>query len=163
MFRLFHQLPRTHAEIEAHIAALSKTHTDPKHQALFAHLYGCLSILDDKCASLLAFNSIVIAVFAIFMTAKVTSTGFLIVNIGMAAALLSSLFLMSVVWIHWSTTADLEDLREHAVRLLAVRRSRTIRYRLAWWCSTRAILLLAAFLVWRFNLEPEIASSASQN
>jgi len=152
MFRVFHQLPRARGEIESHVAALSKMHGDPEHQALFGHLYGCLSILDDKCASLLSFNSIVIAVFAIFMTTDITPTGFLIVNIGMAGVLLSSLLLMSVVWIHWSTTADLQDLREHAVRLLAVRRSRTIRYRLAWWFSTLAILTLAAFLVRRFLL-----------
>jgi hypothetical protein len=150
MFRLFDQLPTTRDEIEAHIAALSKTHGDPEHQALFGHLYGCLTILDDKCASLLSFNSIVIAVFAIFMTANITTAGFVILNIGMAGVLLSSLLLMSVVWIHWSTTADLKDTREHAVRLLAVRRSRTIRYRVAWWFSTLAIVVLTAFVLWRF-------------
>ena len=150
MLRLFHQLTKTREEMESHVAALSKTHTDPEHQVLFGHLYGCLSILDDKCASLLSFNSIVIAVFAIFMTTDITTTGFVIVNIGMASVLLSSLLLMSVVWVHWSTTVDLANLHEHAVRLLAVRDSRTIRCRLAWWFSTLAIVILAAFLVQRF-------------
>jgi hypothetical protein len=150
VFRLFHQLPSSRAETEAHIAALCRSSNDPEHQALFGHLYGCLSILDDKCASLLSFNSIVIAVFAIFLTANLTAAGVVIVNIGMAGVLASSLLLMSVVWIHWSTTADLSDPREHAVRLLGVRRSRTVRYRLAWWFSTSAILVLATFVGWRF-------------
>lgn len=84
------------------------------------------------------------------MTTDMAPKSFVLVNVGMAGVLVSSLFLMSVVWIHWSTTADLENLREHAVRRLAVRRSRTIRYRFAWWLSTLAILILAAFLVGRF-------------
>jgi hypothetical protein len=146
MFSIFAQLPRTKAEIEAHVAALVRAHKSVEHHELFQHLYGCLTILDDKSASLLSFNSIVIAVYAIVMTASVTTVGFFIAGIGMATVTLSSILLMSVVWIHWSTTEDLQDLDQHAHRLLHVRRSRTIRYRLAWWLSMAGILTLGAGL-----------------
>ncbi len=62
------QLPRSRPEMEAHLAALAKVRSAPEHEALFGHLYDVLSILDAKAASLLSFNSIVIAVFAIFLT-----------------------------------------------------------------------------------------------
>lgn len=150
MLRLYDQLPETPEQIEKHIAALSNLASAKDHQELFAHLYGCLSILDSKCASLLSFNSIIIAVFAIFMTSDLKLTGWIVVHLGMALILVSALCLLSVIWVHWSTTDHLSDLKQHSVTLLQVRRSRTIRYRLAWYFSVLSLLCLSTFIAGRF-------------
>lgn len=39
MFGVFHGIPTGRKEIEAHIAALTGTHSSAEHQALFGHLY----------------------------------------------------------------------------------------------------------------------------
>jgi hypothetical protein len=120
-----------------------------EHQELFKHLYDCLSILDAKSTSLLSFNSIIIAVFAIFMSTGPSGFSWISLNFGMAMILVSCLLLLSVVWIHWSTTANLEDLEKHAIILLDVRRSRTIKYRLAWYFSVGGMVNLSLFLAFR--------------
>jgi hypothetical protein len=150
MFDLYSQLPRTKDDLHRHIKALGGMVNEPRHQALFGHLYECLSILDAKSTSLLSFNSIIIAVFAIFMTAQLSSGEWIALNLGMTMVLISCLLLLWVVWIHWSTTANLGDLNGHALILLGVRRSRTIRYRLAWYLAVSAILSLSVFLALRF-------------
>lgn len=150
MFRLFEQIPKGEEAIQAHITALHRMTDEPQHQELFDHLYSCLSILDAKSSSLLSFNSIIIAVLAIFMTSKLERIEWIAINIGMASILVSCLLLLSVVWVHWSTTEDLADPEEHALILLNVRRSRTIKYRLAWYFAVAALGGLSAFLVLRF-------------
>ena len=121
-----------------------------EHQALFDHLYECLSILDSKSSSLLSFNSIIIAVFAIFMTGGSLSGGqWVVIAVGMASVLASCLLLLWVVWIHWSTTENLSDLEIHALVLLNVRRTRTIIYRVAWYLAVAAVLCLSVFVVMR--------------
>lgn len=141
------QLQRTHAERKAHIAALTRAATSEVHESLFQHLYGCLSILDAKAQSLLGFNSIILAVFAIFLTRPLSWGQSIAANAGMALILSSSLLLLSVVWIHWSTTTDLGDVDEHALRLLAVRNRRTLRYRVAWLLSVASLFALGLLLV----------------
>ena len=131
-----------------------------EHQQLFDHLYGCLSILDAKSSSLLSFNSIIIAVFAIFMTGELGRVEWIAINIGMASILVSCLLLLSVVWVHWSTTENLADLEKHALILLDVRRSRTIKYRLAWYFVVAALGDLSAFLVLRFIIRALNAGDA---
>jgi len=141
MFKLYQQLPKDEGALRDHIEGL-RSMTDDRnkaHHALFDHLYECLSILDSKASSLLGFNSIIIAVFAIFMTGDLDQIGWIVVSIGMASILTSCLLLLSVVWIHWSTTENFLDLERHALILLRVRRVRTIRYRLAWYCAIFAL------------------------
>jgi len=150
MFSLLSQLPKSDKDLKKHITALSGMADDAHHSGLFDHLYECLSILDSKSSSLLAFNSIIIAVFAIFMTGGLASGEWLVLNFGMATVLGSCLLLLSVVWVHWSTTDNLGDLQKHALILLRVRRSRTIKYRLAWYFAIAAVMSLALFIVVRF-------------
>ena len=150
MFRLYDQLPGTPEQIERHIEALSNLTSAKEHQELFDHLYSCLSILDSKCSSLLSFNSIIIAVFAIFMTSDLKLTGWIVVHLGMVLILISALLLLSVIWVHWSTTDHLSNLEQHSVTLLQVRRSRTVRYRLAWYFSVFSLLCLSMFILGRF-------------
>lgn len=150
MFKLRDQLPKDKKALHAHITALRQMTDVKEHEKLFDHLYGCLSILDAKSTSLLAFNSIIIAVFAIFLSGELRRVEWFAVNIGMASILVSCLLLLSVVWVHWSTTDNLVDLEKHALILLDVRRSRTIKYRLSWYFSVAALCGLIAFLLIRF-------------
>jgi len=125
-----------------------------EHQDVFDHLYSCLSILDAKSSSMLAFNSIIIAVFAIFLTGSRTHGEWIIINLGMAAILISALLLLSVVWVHWSATEDLLEAQRHGERLLRVRNSRTLRYRLSWCLAAISLSSLCAFLVLRLLAGP---------
>lgn len=151
MFRLFEQLPSKREEVDAHIQALAEMTKTHEHRGLFDHLYECLSILDQKSSSLLGFNSIIIAVFAIFMIGDLAHAEWIIVSVGMMAILASSLLLLLVVWVHWSTTKDLADISKHAEKLLDVRRDRTIRYRLAWYFAVLSVLALTTFIIVRFS------------
>jgi hypothetical protein len=144
-YSLYSQLPRTVEDVDAHIRALSRMTAEHEHSAVFDHLYECLSILDSKSSSLLSFNSIIIAVFAIFTTETLAQVEWLIISVGMAAVLASAFLLLSVVWVHWSTTEDLGRLKSHGMVLLMVRRGRTVKYRLAWWLSVISMIALSAF------------------
>lgn len=147
MFDLRSQLQRTPAERKAYIAALSRVEASEEHRDLFEHLYACLSILDAKSQSLLGFNSIILAVFAVFLTQALPAWPARAAYAGMAVILCSSFLLLSVVWVRWSTAEDLADADQHALRLLAVRNRRTVRYRLAWALSVVSLLALGSLLV----------------
>ncbi len=149
MFKLYSQLPRSKEELQKHIAALGAMTAATEQQELFRHLYDCLSILDAKSTSLLSFNSIIIAVFAIFMASGPRGFPLIALQFGMAMILVSCLLLLSVVWVHWSTTANLEDRENHGLTLLDVRGSRTIKYRLAWYFSVAGMVALSFFLAAR--------------
>ena len=153
MFNLFAELPATKADYEEHIGALEEMYKSPEDKELFKHLYDCLSILDSKSTSLLTFNSVIIAVFAIFTVAEPLGVAWIAIAFGMAMTLVSCLLLLWVVWIHWSTTDDLKDKENHPLTLLRVRRSRTVLYRLAWYFSVAGIsglLLFFAYHIFHF-------------
>jgi hypothetical protein len=149
VFKLYDQLPKSEKALKQHVVSLGGMTGGREHQELFDHLYGCLSILDSKSSSLLSFNSIIIAVFAIFMTGELRGVERITITIGMASVMVSCLLLLSVVWVHWSTTENLSDLESHALVLLRVRRSRTIKYRLAWYFAVGSLGALSAFLIMR--------------
>ena len=148
---MFRPSAKTEAALGSHINAL-RTMTESKEQKLFEHLYTCLSILDTKSSSLLAFNSIISAVFAIFMLATLPRAQWIILNIGMASILVSSLLLLLVVLIHWSPPEDLDDLGRYKLVLLKLRSSRTFKYHMAWTFSFLAVGTLCVFLGVRFVL-----------
>lgn len=144
------QLPLTESEETAYLSNLKNLLEDKSQEVIFSHLYSNLSILDSKSSSLLTFNAIIVAVFAIFAT---TQTGLfvrLFSTAGISLSLLSSAILMNVVWVHWSTRDHLLDARTHEITLLAVRRDRTIEYRKAWNWSKAS--LFAIFLTILANL-----------
>jgi len=152
MGRLFTKHPKTEAELQSHLDALTGM-TKGEQPKLFEHLYSCLSILDTKSSSLLASNAIISAVFAIFMSADLSPFQWIIIHVGMALILASSLLLLLVVWIHWSPTEDLNDLAKYKIDLLRRRDSRTKRYEKAWILSFLAIVALCFFLAIRFVLK----------
>ena len=154
MFKLRSQLPRSNSALWDHIDALKEIKDQDAHQKLFDHLYSCLSILDSKSASLLQFNSIIIAVFALFLTREngLGLFGGISVGVGMAAVIISSLLLLSVAWVHWSTTEDFKNADGHAFNLLKVRIARTIKYRLAWYLAVTSVISLSVFLAGKLFL-----------
>ena len=154
MFSLFSQLPGKPEDMKAHIESLTKVVLSEEQSDIFDHLYSCLSILDSKSSSMVSFNSIIIAVLAIFMTRTLTFPEWAFVNLGMAFILVSALLLLSVVWVHWSTTQDMQNPQEHGHHLLQVRNSRTVRYRLAWYLAVLSLASLSAFLMIRFAAGP---------
>lgn len=144
-YSLFAGLPKSAEALAEHTKALAEMRNAPEHQGLFDHLYSCLSILDAKSQSLLGFNSIIVAVFAIFMSGDLREAEQTAI-LGMGLTLVSCFLLLSVVWVHWSTTAEIKEPIHHARVLLSVRRTRTIRYRLGWYLSIAAIVSLTVLL-----------------
>jgi len=142
------QLPTTKEGTKKHGEKLRKMVGDAEgsYDKSFDHLYGTLSILDTKASSLLAYNSIIMAIFSIFATTLNSKPSFPIVS-GLILLLTSSGFLLFIIWVHWSTTDDLENKANHLYTLLNVRRSRTIRYRVAFILSALAMVFLFIFLL----------------
>jgi hypothetical protein len=151
MSKLFAQPPKSDADLQAHIAALKRLQSHSAYEKAFDHLYSCLTILDSKSTSLLSFNSIIIAVFALFLTAKESLGRFggIAVGVGISAVIISCFLLLSVVWVQWSTTKEFSEPDHHNVKLLRIRWRRTIRYQLAWCFTVIAILSLSVFLIGR--------------
>jgi len=162
----YDQLPRTRAELEQHRAALSEIITNDTNEKMFEHLYESLTILDSKSSSLLSFNSVLVAVFAIFVSTQARPVLWISGGIGLALTLVSSYLLLSVVWVHWSTTDHLGKgkVSEHELKLLDVRKQRTILYRWAWNLARAAVLALLALIAHSayLSLQPlERAATAS--
>jgi len=106
-YGLLAQLPKNH-QLSDHVGALRAVHSNVADRDLFDHLYDSLSILDSKSQSLLGFNSILAAVFAIFMQGDLGAHRRLAAT-GMALTLASCLLLLLVVWVHWSTPEEMKD------------------------------------------------------
>lgn len=147
MFNIYEELPRNNDQVEEHIVALRKMSTNVEQKELFAHLYDSLSILDSKTSSLLSFNSIILAIYAIFIVSADSVSQIVPMIIVMISLLVSSISLLNVIWIHWSTTEQLNNTTEHIKVLLQVRKSRTITYRIAWYFSVFALVSLIIFLI----------------
>jgi hypothetical protein len=149
-FRFNNILDQLHVtEDEAIIQAqsLDKLLNSLEKECTFTHLYENLSILDAKSASLLQFNSVLVAIFTIFITSDKTSAfPFYIGSLGILTTLISCALLLEVVWIHWSTTEHMNTPEENTVKLLQVRKERTILYRKAWNCSKFGLMTLIVML-----------------
>ncbi len=91
-YRLLAQLPEED-EVPDHIEALQAMTRETQHKALFDHLYECLTILDSKSASLLSFNSIIIAVYAIFLTQELDLASSTVISVGLASVIVSCFLL----------------------------------------------------------------------
>jgi hypothetical protein len=123
----------------AHCAAIRESQEDESAWIQFGFLYDNLSILDSKAASLLQFNAVILAVDAILFASSSSH----ILRYYLLADLMLSIFsciaCLVVVWVHWSTTADLRNIAEHGLVLLRVRDRRTVLYRVAWWLAVMAL------------------------
>ncbi|MCA6525676.1 MAG: hypothetical protein IM570_06705 [Pseudanabaena sp. M179S2SP2A07QC] len=147
-FNVLDQLPVTEDDTLAHADRLTKLLTTIDQEQVFTHLYGNLSILDAKSASLLQFNSVLVAIFTIFITSdKTPVVSYYIGVFGTLTTLISCALLLEVVWVHWSTNEHMGTVQEHALKLLEVRKERTILYRKAWNCSKFGLLTLILMLL----------------
>jgi hypothetical protein len=144
LFRNVHvQLPRSAPARKEHIARLRQILDDESHKSLFDHLYASLSILDSKSASLLQFNSVLAAVFTLYVQGeKIPLSHYIVGVVGIIAALVSCYRLLTVLWVHWSTEDHMKTVEAHSDTLLRVRAERTLGYRIAWNWSKGAVLAL---------------------
>ena len=154
------QLPRKD-QLNDHVSALKALQERKQDQDLFDHLYQSLSILDAKSQSLLGFNSLLAAVFAIFMQGDLIDKNRRFAAIGIALTLASSLLLLLVVWVQWSTPTEMSHRTTFPVTLLALRKERTIEYRLGWYLSSLAVLALV-FLVGQLIMSPPRPAGQTQ-
>jgi len=147
-FNLFEELPNGPIATRKYSRSLLKLFDDEAHESVFLHIYENLTILDAKSGSLLQFNSVLMAIFAIFI-AKIEPEQTNIPGLlGILLALISSLLLLQVVWVHWSTSDHMQSSLKHMTKLLSVRKTRTICYRIAWNFSQWAGLCLV-FIICR--------------
>jgi hypothetical protein len=143
MFGIFSRLQKTEAERLDHIKALSHLIANEADHKLFDHFYQTLTILDAKSSSLLVFNGIIIAVFAVFMAETMPEVDRTAMIVGIVSILLSCFLLLLVVPVHWSSTDTLKLGKEkYSSLLLKIRNSRTLKYRWAWCCSLLAMICL---------------------
>lgn len=143
------QLPKKEDE-KTYLISLTELINNKKQEAVFNHLYENLSILDAKSAALLQVNAILAAIFSIFLTSKTSEFVFFDSVIGIITTLISSYLLLDVVWVHWSTTDHMKNSETHELKLIEVRKERTICYRQSWnftRVSVIAIFILACTLV----------------
>lgn len=152
MLRINENLPGTPDEFNDHLDALMKLRADKQYKEVFDHLYDCLSILDTKSASLLAFNALVLVVYTINFTqfGQYASFSYILLYMGLAFLALSASQLLLIVWVRWSDLDNLQGenpLRQHALKLIEVRKRRTIRYRWAWWFSIVALVSMLLFVI----------------
>ena len=67
---LYSQLPRTGEQLDKHLVSLRRLASRAEDRELFNHLYEALTTLDRKSTSLLQFDSVFIAVYAISLEQK---------------------------------------------------------------------------------------------
>jgi hypothetical protein len=135
-----------------HLRALAAMHLEDDQEAEHDYLYECLSILDTKSAALLQFNSILVATSAIALSIfnRDVTTGSVMIFLSLVAAGISCALCLSVIWLFWTETDDIEDKSRHFADLLRVRDSRTVRYRYAWiGAMTSLILLVVGLFLYR--------------
>ena len=141
-FNIKEQLSTEEENKSQYIIGLVDTLKDQEQSLIFSHLYENLSILDSKSATLLQFNSVLIAIFTIFITSQILLIPYFIGVLGVLTTLVSCNLLLQVVWVYWSTSETMSSTEVHALKLLEVRDERTILYRKSWNCSKLSLLCL---------------------
>ena len=140
-------------------------------KALFDHLYENLNILDAKTGIVISLNGILIASY-VFILAPVSNRvsradapAFLLAA---AYSTVAIMLCLRVIWVHWSSRANLTDAVSHMQALVRLRTRRTVDFRRAWTftaVSTVALVILVAneFLLRdRLNLSwPALAVAAA--
>ena len=167
-------LPKTDAERLAHLEALEKKEIARGYAEVFAFLYAGLSILDAKASSLLTFNAIGLTALAVWLEKIPLNVFHLTLDVAFLLFLISCGLCLKIVWLHWVSTADLDNKEEHPVALLTVRDSRTVLYRWAWFLAVCAVVvtglaaihhtletLFTVYYRWSLNLPSDAATSGS--
>tara|TARA_R110002033_G_C3800427_1_gene231205 strand:+ start:211 stop:684 length:474 start_codon:yes stop_codon:yes gene_type:complete len=153
MFGLYENLPKGDQALREHLDALFAARESRENTDAFDHLYECLSILDQKASSLLTFNAMILVVFTIGFNPSLVSQTWanVFLFLGIVLVNISAILLLTIVWVTWSATQIYKNERTHALKLLRVRRDRTIRYRISWYFSITSLGAMACY-VW--NVSP---------
>lgn len=141
-FKIKKALPQNKEERRKHIDTLKKVFKCTEHAKLFDFLYENLNILDSKASTLLSFNSINIAIASIFLVSQKSLYLNLPFYFCIAFLIISCTLCLKIIWIHWSSTEDLQDTDKHIERLLEVRFGRTVSYRWSWCLSIISVIIL---------------------
>jgi len=129
-------------ERRMHLEHLKALQNDEIHFSTFQFMYDNLNIIDSKSSALLTFNSLIIAVLAIWTTNISTGMFLYIYTFILTLFLISSLLCLLTVFLHWSPSDELKNIENHIDLLLKVREQRTIKYRFAWYLAYLGILLM---------------------
>jgi hypothetical protein len=127
-----------------HLESLKTLLDDKIHFGSFQFMYDNLNIIDSKSSALLTFNSLIIAVLAIWTTNNKLGMFLYVYSIILILFLVSSLLCLITVFLHWSSSNDFENPENHIDLLLQVREKRTIKYRYAWYLAYFGIFIMIA-------------------
>ncbi|MFJ8359819.1 hypothetical protein [Streptomyces sp. NPDC093984] len=141
---LFEGIYRKNEDGIRHLAAVRSL--QPHQDDAFEHdyLYSCLSVLDSKAQALLSYDGILMAASSITLSlfSRDITAGSVLAFSSLAASGLSSALCLSVVWVRWTDTGDLENSDDLFLELLRVRNRRTLSYRISWVVAQLAAILL---------------------
>ncbi|HEY8004162.1 MAG TPA: hypothetical protein VIE16_08040 [Phenylobacterium sp.] len=128
-------------------------------KALFDHLYENLNVLDTKTGIVISLNGILIASY-VFILAPGTNH---ISQADAAAFLLAVLYsvvaimlCLRVIWVHWSSRANLRDPASHMHVLIWLRTRRTIDFRRAWTFTAVSLVALVILVSNQFLLRDSL-------
>lgn len=122
----------------------------------YQHLYGELSIIDNKVGALLQLVSILAAVYALIISPDTGTSPFKTGAVRLhdvalllgAVATFGSVFLcLSVLWVAWASSQLPANREAHARRIFEIRNGRTIRYRVGWFLAACGSVLLGCYLI----------------
>ena len=149
----------------AHFKALETRQLASSYHENFTLLYESLSILDAKASSLLTFNAVGLTALAIWLERIPLNFFHLTLDSAFLCFLISCGLCLRIVWLHWSSTADLTNTDQYPLRLLEVRDERTVLYRWAWSLAVGAVVvttlatishtfetLFTVYFNWRWDL-----------
>ncbi|MFF4955603.1 hypothetical protein ACFY2Z_00665 [Streptomyces sp. NPDC001222] len=141
---LFEGVYRGDEDGERHLEAIRAL--QPQRDDAFEHdyLYSCLSVLDSKAQALLSYDGILMAASSITLSmfSRDITTGSVLVFSSLVVSVVSSALCLSVVWVHWTDTGELENSEDLFLKLLHVRNRRTLSYRISWIVAQLAAILL---------------------
>jgi len=106
------------------------------HNTNVKSLYELLSIIDAKASALLSFNALLLAAISVWLNYVPDNLLHFRLDLAFLASLASCVFLLSIIWLHWSEPSGTADLQ---VR----RTSRTKRYRISWCLSIVAVSVVS--------------------
>lgn len=139
--------------IDEYLLAITAQRSRPDAIGQQDHVYSALSILDGKSQALLSFNSFLLVIAGVAFGTIASARHHVLILIAFVstaiAAGASCVLCLDVVWVHWLGEADLDqpatstDCASDGYReLVMLRDERTRHYRLAWFLSFYAVVIV---------------------
>ena len=124
-------------------------------RSLFDHLYDNLNVLDAKTGVVISLNSILIAAYVFILTPSnsvpaADLPAFMLAVSYSTVAVFRSLL---VIWLHWSSRANLQNPTAHMRALIRLRTKRTIQFRRAWTYTAVSLVALVILIANEFMLQ----------